>query len=1092
MLLQQDQATENAPSSPPGIAGVLPLSFAQEGLWFFEQKTTGTATYNIPEVWWLRGPLNVRALQRSLDELVRRHESFRTAIGSKGGKPCQIVLPPKPFPLTLKDLRGKPDAAGEAERLARQDARTAFDLTQQPLVRVSLFRTADDEYLMAVNMHHIISDAWSVGVFMREIAALYKEHAVLSKLSIQYGNFALWQRESLKGDYLEKKLEYWRKQLQGAPPMLSLPTDRPRPDVESFEGAALFETWPNSLTAALKEFSRKEGTTMFRVLLAAFNILLQRLTLSDDIIVGCPFAGREEMETEDLIGFFVNTQALRADLSGDPTFDELLERVGEVILGASQNQDVPLSHIIRAMETDRKLDSHSLFQAVFGFQDDFTENWTLPGLTATRMDLDSGTAKFDLTLLATETSKDLRLRLEYKTTLFERETVARWLRGLRALVEEIIKDPRRRISEYSLTTPEERRQLLAFGNPSPVLSETSRCVHEIFEAQAEQTPNAIALDFEGSQMSYDELNLAANRLAARLEESGAAPGVIVGLCMERSLEMIVSILAILKSGAAYLPLDPALPKVRLAFMLDDAAAVFVLTRQGLRQFIPSGTRTILCLEESNWPAAPISQRAPLTAEAPAYVMYTSGSTGAPKGVVVPHRAIPRLVINAGYVQISTADIFLQLAPASFDASTFEIWGALLNGARLVIFPPRMPSLEELGRRLRDFQITILWLTAGWFHQMVDAQTDGLKGLRYLLAGGEALSVPHVLKAIRELPRCQLVNGYGPTEGTTFTCCHPIPASWPGGASVPIGKPINQTRVFILDKYHTPVPIGVAGELYIGGDGLALGYLNRPELTAEKFVTVGTDRLYRTGDLARWLSGGNIEFLGRIDNQVKIRGFRVEPGEIESAIMAFPAARDAVVLARPDHSGTLHLVAYVLCDSSECDALREFLKCRLPAYMVPSHLVALAEFPLTQNGKVDRRALPAPSASAKQETAATPPRTPTENLLAGIWREVLERDQIGIHDNFFRLGGHSLLATQIVSRISQALKAEIPVQMIFEAPTIESLARAIDDAPPQPAAAETALRREPSQAEKLLARIDDLSDTEVEELLLELDENEVQS
>ncbi|HEX4122819.1 MAG TPA: amino acid adenylation domain-containing protein [Verrucomicrobiae bacterium] len=1073
------------------MAGVLPLSFAQEGLWFFEQNTPGTATYNVPEAWRLRGALNVNVLQRSLDEIVVRHEILRTAIGAKGGKPCQIVLPPKPFPLMVTDLRNHADPAGEAEKQAKEEARTAFDLTRQPLARVRLFRIADDEHLLVANMHHIISDAWSIGVFMRELAALYREGAVLAALPIQYGNFTLWQRESLHGDYLEKKLNYWRQQLRGASPMLALPLDRPRPQAESCEGAAEFVTWPEPLAAALKDFCRSEGTTVFRVLLAAFNILLQRLTLQDDLVVGCPFSGRDEVETEGLIGFFVNVQALRIHLGNDPVFTDVLRQAGEVALGASMHQEAPLSQIIGTMGAARRLDAQTLFQAVIGLQDDFTENWTLPGLVATHVEMESGTAKFNLTLLITETSQDLRLRFEYKTALFNAATIRRWAGQLRTLVEGIVADPRRRISEYSLTTPEERRELLELGNPPAGARKSDRCVHEIFEEQAANNPEVVALVFEGTEMSYAQLDSAGNELAAKLKEAGAGAGTFVGLCMDRSIEMIVGMLGILKSGAAYLPLDPALPESRMAFVLEDAGAILVLTRQNLRKSISAGQRKVLCIDERDWRAAPGTARRSVTAADPAYVMYTSGSTGTPKGVVVPHRAIPRLVRDAGYVTITPRDVFLQMAPISFDASTFEIWGALLNGARLVIFPPHMPSLAELGRELIESQVTILWLTAGWFHQMADSQLPALQGLRYLLAGGEALSVPHVLKTVRALKGCQLVNGYGPTEGTTFTCCYPVPVDWPGGASVPIGRPINQTRVYILDAARDPVPVGVPGELYIGGDGLALEYLNQPELTEEKFVTVRGERLYRTGDLTRWMPDGNIEFLGRMDNQVKVRGFRVEPGEIEAALATHPAVRDALVVARPDPCGGLQLVAYVLCDASTAVELREFLLRRLPAFMAPSHFVALAEFPLTANGKVDRRALPDPSVSVSPR-ATEPPRNATETLVAGIWHSVLECEQAGIHDNFFQLGGHSLLATQIVSRLSHALEVDIPVRMIFEAPTIAELAEAVDEARLQPAPrAETAMRRQPSQAEKLLERLDDLSDSEVEELLLELEENEIE-
>lgn len=1050
--------------------------------------------------------MEVTALQRSLDEIVRRHETLRIAICAKNGKPCQIVFPPKPFPLLLVDLRLRPDAEAEAEKLARWDACSAFDLTQEPLARVSLVRTGDEKHLMAVSMHHLISDAWSVGVFMRELAVLYAAYITdqdpcLPCLPVQYGNFTLWQRELTHDDRWKEKLAYWLKQLQGSPPLLALPTDWSRPPVETHCGAALFFEWPEPLAVGLEELAAKEGATLFQILLAAFNILLQRCTLQDDIIVGSPFAGRNEMETEDLIGFFVNTHALRTNLEGDPPFAELLNRVREVTLAASVREQVPLHHIVGALAAERNLTAQSLFQVAFGLQRDFTEGWSLPGIAATRLDLDNGGSKFDLTVLVTKASRHLRLRFEYSTDLFDASTVERWARQLRTLAQSIVAEPWRRISEFALDTSEERRQWLAWGEGLVTPYERDSCVHEILEGHAAKTPTAVALAWEDGQMSYGELNHRANLLAARLEEAGAGVNVVVGLCLERSMEMILGLLAILKTGAAYLPLDPGNPKVRNGVMQEDAQAGLVLTRSSLRGVVASNWEQVLCIDEANWPSnldkvRSAAARSPTAADT-AYVMYTSGSTGRPKGVAVPHRAIVRLVRNTDYVQINASDVFLQLAPISFDASTFEIWGALLNGAKLVVHPPHMPSLEELGRVLQREHVTTLWLTSGWFSQMVDGQLASLRGLRYLLAGGESLSVSHVVKAAGELRDCQLINGYGPTEATTFACCYHVPRNWPGRASVPIGRPIASTRVYILDASLNPAAQGALGELYIGGDGVARGYVNRPELTSARFLPspFAHERLYRTGDLARWLPDGNIEFIGRKDDQLKIRGFRVEPGEIESALTSHQAVREAVVVARGDGSGTKQLVGYVVLRPGGTATnlqLREFLTAQLPSFMVPSHIVALAKLPLTTHGKVDRRSLPEPreiQTGAEGTTAA--PRNATEVLLLEIWREILQRDQISICDNFFHLGGHSLLATQIISRVARVLGVELPVRVVFEAPTIEALARVVQAAEHQPEARMvTAPLFGPSRAQRILDRLDDLSDNEVEELLLELEEKKV--
>lgn len=1108
------------------MAGVLPLSWPQEGLWFFEQAAPGTATYNIAEAWWLEGPLDVAALQSSLSEISRRHETLRTAIGAKDGKPCQIVFPPQPLPLAVTDLRGHAEAEAEAEKLAGRDARTPFDLTSEPLARVTLYQTESEKHLLVLNLHHLVSDGWSVGVFLREAAFFYEAHrkgerAQLPAPALQYGDFALWQRERAENERWREDMAYWTQQLRGVPSLLALPADRPRLAAETHRGASLFFTWPEDLAARLREAARKEGATLFQILLAAFKILLRRYTLQDDIVVGSPFSGRDEVETEELIGFFVNTHALRTDLSGNPAFGELLRRVRQTAMEAAWRQQPPLHRIVRALEGERTLTAHSLFQTAFGLQRDFTESWSLPGITATHLDLDNGGSKFDLTVLATESSRELQFRFEYSVDLFDAATVRRWARQFRLLAEGIAAQPWRRISEYSIDPPEERRRWQTQGLGLVTEYERDSCVHEIFEAQAATNPEAVALVCGNVEMSYGELNRRADSLAARLASAGAGPDQFVALCLERSLEMIVALLAILKTGAAYVPLDPANPTARHAVILQDAQVRLVLTREQWRGTIPAPSEQILCIDTAELYNEPLSRpsdfgelsraaalfppggertgRGEPEATDLAYVMYTSGSTGKPKGVAVTHRGICRLVRNTDYVRFTPEDVVLQLAPISFDASTFEIWGALLNGAQLVIHPPGMPSLEELGRFIRERKVSILWLTAGWFHQMVDAQLASLQGLRLLLAGGEALSVPHVLKAIRELRNCQLINGYGPTEGTTFTCCYRIPPSWAARASVPIGRPIANTQVYILDDSLQPVTEGAVGELYIGGDGVARGYVNRPDLTAEKFIAspFGDERLYRTGDLARWLPDGSIEFLGRKDEQLKIRGFRVEPGEVEAALSSQAGVRQAVVVPRPDKSGTKRLVAYVVlqprADVTPAQ-LRHFLSVQLPPFMCPSQIVRLEKIPLTANGKVDRNALPAPEDVEPGEQALpTAPGSATEVLLVGIWQELLQSARIGIHDNFFQLGGHSLLATQVVSRLARTMGVELPVRAIFEAPTIAALARLVDaaerSATPSPSPLSPRLTQ-PSRAQKVLDRLDELSDDEVEELLLELKEEEI--
>jgi aspartate racemase len=1096
--------------------GMLPLSFAQESLWFVEQMAPGSPAYNMPEAWRLEGRLEVGALRKSLEELVRRHEILRTVFQANNGKPVQIVGSARQPTLEVVDLSNGPDQRGEIKRLLAQEASHSFDLQRGPMARLRLFCLGPEEHVLALNLHHIISDGLSMGIFLRELATNYGavlagQPPPLPDLAIQYADFAIWQQERLRGDFLKGQVGYWIKKLEGPLPTLALPLDHPRPALQSHRGATQFFDLPRELHEDLKQLSRREGATLYMTLFSAFVTLLHRYTREEDIVVGSPVAGRDRPEVEGLIGLFVNTLALRVDLAGDPTFSELLRRVRETTLEAYAHQEVPLEKVIKAVQPERDLSRHPLFQVVFGLQAAYSENWTLPGLTATPIELDSGTSKFDWTLLLNESRQGLRGRFEYDTDLFQIETIHRFAHQFQLLLEGIVAKPQKHISEFSLLETNERDQLLSRWNQTTTSYERDSRIDALFEAQARKTPDAVAVSFEKQELTYAELDRAADQLADRLQQFGAGPDVLVGLCLERSVNLIVAVLAILKAGAIYVPLDFTYPKDRLAFMVQDTKLPLLLTQHKLVASLPQTGAQVLCLEDLISPNVPADHASRIThhvspithhvsrTNALAYIIYTSGSTGLPKGVAVSHRAVIRLVRNTNYVTFSPQDVFLQLAPISFDASTFEIWGALLNGAKLVIFPPHMPSLEELGRTIRQANITTLWLTAGLFHQMVDQQIESLQGVRQLLAGGEALSVPHVTKALRDLPDCQLINGYGPTENTTFTCCHRIPASWPGGQSVPIGRPIANTQVFILDKHFEPTPIGVPGELWIGGDGLADGYFNRPELTSEKFVANpfsdpgGRTRLYRSGDLARWLPDGTIEFLGRIDEQLKIRGYRVEPGEIQAALALHPAVREAVVIARADHSGTKQLVAYFVARNEpgpEGSELRSFLETKLPAYMVPSHFVPLAQLPLTSNGKLDRRKLPPPDLQkeASLESGDTA-RNSTEAALVEIWAEILGRKSVGIHNNFFHLGGHSLLATQVISRIAKALLVELPVRTIFEAPTIAALALAVTEAKLHHSEPAPVIQRRPrTRAEELLGRIDHLSEDEIEALLNDPDLN----
>jgi amino acid adenylation domain-containing protein len=1053
----------------------LPLSFAQQRLWFLNQLEPNSSAYNMPAAYRLTGQLNITALEQSLNEIIRRHEVLRMTFPAVNGQPSQAITPSITLTLPLTDLGEHPETEREviAQQIATEEAQQPFNLAQEPLFRAKLLRLTEAESVLLLNMHHIISDGWSFDIFFQELATLYSAFSTnkpssLPELPIQYADFAYWQREWLQDEVIESQLSYWRQQLSGSLPILQLPTDHPRPPVQTYRGKYQSLKLPLNLTKALKALSQQEAVTLFMTLLAAFQTLLSRYSGQEDIIVGIPIAGRNQVETEGLIGLFVNSLAIRTNLSINPSFRQLLSQVREVTLEAYDHQDLPLEKLIEELKSERDLSRSPLFQVMFVFQNTPSKPWELPGLTITPLEVHSGTSKFDLILALEETSEGIKGGVEYNTDLFEAATITRMVGHFQTLLESIVANPQQRLSDLPLLTAAEQHQLLVEWNNSRTNYPSNTCIHQLFEVQAEQTPNAVAAVFGSEQLTYQQLNHRANQLAHHLQGLRVGSETCVGICVERSLDILVGLLGILKAGAAYLPLDPAYPQERLTFMLEDAQVPVLLTQQRQVEKLPSHRAKVVCLD-TDWDAInresqenPISS---VTADNLAYVMYTSGSTGRPKGVSVIHRGVVRLVKEANYANLSAEEVFLQLAPISFDASTLEIWGSLLNGALLVIFPPHTPSLEELGQVIQQYQITTLWLTASLFHLMVDERLEDLKPLRQLLAGGDVLSVPHVQKFLQKIGDCKLINGYGPTENTTFTCCYPITEPDQLGNSVPIGRPITNTQVYLLDSHLQPVPIGVPGELYIGGDGLARGYLNRPDLTEEKFIpnpfprskgagdtgsqgskeeqSSNPERLYKTGDLARYLPDGNIEFLGRIDNQVKIRGFRIELGEVESTLSQYPAVRQCAVIARIDTDSDKRLVAYIVADQQQkptTDELRRFLKQKLPDYMVPSAFVFPDALPLTPNGKIDRRALPAPD-QLKQEPGSTfvPPSDDLEIQLTKIWENVLGKKPIGVKDNFFDLGGHSLLAVRLFAQIEKSFGKNLPLATLFQAPNIEELA-----------------------------------------------------
>ncbi len=1074
---------EAPPLVPVARDRSLPLSFAQQRLWFIQQADPANAAYNLAFAWRLSGPLQVAALEQSLNALEERHENLRTNFVSQEGRPVQIIAPSRAVALPVVALEHGPAAEREAQALRRlaQEAQKPFDLAQAPLLRPLLVRLEEQQHLLLLVLHHIICDGASLSVVFHELQASYQAFSTgqpvsLPALPIQYADFAVWQRDWLRDSVLENQLAYWKQQLGGRLPVLELPADQTRPARRSFRGACHYFSLSAPLADSLRAFRKQEATTLFHALLAAFNALLYRYTGQENLMVGVPVANRTHPEFRQLIGFFINILVLRTAVDGCLSFRQLLQRVKQASLAAYAHQDVPFERLVEELKPERDLSHTPLFQVMFSFQGQPRRDLELPGLRVRRVEVDTGTSKFDLTLDIRETAEGIAGFFEYSTDLFEAATIRRLADHWQILLAAAMAHPDQPLDSLPMLSEAERRQLLVEWNDTRSACPKETCLHELFEAQAARTPESVALVAGTQRLTYAELNAHANQLAHFLRSLQVGPEVLVGLCVERSAAMVVGLLAILKAGGAYVPLDPAYPKDRLAFTLQDAKVPVLLTQSSLLepcfgagaagQSAAGHTPKVVCLDKDWKMIARESAANPPASARPAnlaYVLYTSGSTGRPKGVAIEHRSPVAFAAWARKV-FTPEELAGVLFSTSicFDLSIFELFVTLAWGGKVILAENalQLPAVPA-GR-----EVTLVNTVPSAMAQLV--RTDGLPpSVRTVNLAGEPLPTSLVDQIYQTSHVHKVYDLYGPTEDTTystFTLRKP-------GEPATIGRPLANKQLYVLNPHGQPVPVGVPGELHIAGLGLARGYLNRPELTAEKFIPnpfspEPGERLYKTGDLVRYRPNGNLEFLGRIDHQVKVHGFRIELGEIESVLRQHPHVRDTVVAAQEAPSGDQRLVAYCSPAQSPAPAaeeLRCFLKTTLPDYMVPAVFVMLDLLPRTPNGKVDRKALPIPDAAAAPGECVAP-TTPMQLAIAQIWSDVLGLKRVGLHDNFFTLGGHSLIATQVISRLRSFSRTEVMLRDLFESPTLAGLAATIEQrqaagtAPAQPALVALARKR----------------------------------